>query len=64
MDGEKKTPREIMEESLRGLQACSELYEQAQVELANQLFIRYKALRESGFTEDQAFQIVLTRGLN
>jgi len=59
----KKSLRDIMEESMRELNSCSELFEQSQREMSNQMFSRYTQLREAGFNEEQAFQIVLHRGL-
>ena len=52
-----------MEECLKHIQITKEVTEMSMKEMAMMMFNYYKALHESGFTEEQAFEIIKFRGL-
>ena len=56
--------RKNLEASINMARANGEQFEMLQKEFSNFMFLRYKSLQEAGFTEEQAFKIVLERGLN
>lgn len=56
--------RKKMEENLREYRANNEHHEMTTKALAEMYMTRYKALQEAGFTECQAFKIILRRGLS
>jgi len=60
------TPEETrrqLEESMMNMRANEEHFEMAANNIARLFYQRYMALQEAGFTEQQAFEIVKTRGL-
>lgn len=56
--------RSKMEANLMNIQSNQELLETAMQPMSCILFSRYEALQRAGFTPDQAFQIILARGLD
>jgi len=55
--------RTEIEEAVKALIGNREVVEMAFKPLAEMLFAHYKALTEAGFTKEQAFQIILQRGM-
>jgi len=59
-----RTARQEAEDTLRDVQATQELMEQALHIQAAVLHARYKSLQAAGFNPEQAFSIILSRGLD
>ncbi len=58
-----KNDRDAMEDALKSLKYNKEVFEDSMAELSSLLMYRYESLKDAGFTEGQAFQIILERGL-
>jgi len=61
-----QTPQEKrieMEKAMRDVEVNSEVNEMAMQQMGALLFKRYEILQVSGFTKEQAFEIVKHRGL-
>lgn len=56
--------RKDLENELKNFSANQEHYEMMMNNLSKMMFMRYKALIEVGFSEQQAFEIIKHRGLN
>jgi len=55
--------RNEFEEGLEAMEYNKDLYEKSVVEMSKMLVFRYEALMEAGFTDVQAFAIILQRGI-
>lgn len=55
--------RKEMEELLQVYRANTEHFEMGSRALAEMFWMRYEALQKVGFTKDQAFEIIVKRGL-
>jgi len=62
-DNDKRNPRQEMENLLLHIQGNEEIMESMQLPMARLMFFKYQALIKAGFTEQQAFTIILHRGL-
>ena len=56
--------RASMEAALTQARASEEIMESLLLIGSKQLYQRYTGLQEAGFTEEQAFTIILQRGIN
>jgi hypothetical protein len=56
--------RKEMEEMLQNYRANTEHFEMGTKAMAEMYWMRYKALQDAGFTEQQAFAIIMQRGLS
>jgi len=56
--------RKNMEEQIKNFQTNEEHYEMLMSNMSKILFIRYKTLIASGFSDEQAFEIVKSRGMS
>ena len=63
MTSDKVPTRSEAEEMLKAIQGQQELTEMAMKEMSKLYRVRYSSLVETGLTEEQAFKIVLTRGI-
>ena len=63
MSQEQDQSRAEIEHAVGSLRRNQELLEMGIKPIAQMYFTRYKALLEAGFTEEQAFQLVLHRGM-
>ena len=61
MDGQEL--RKGCEDALKSLIASKEVMESGQTEISHLLYQRYTSLIESGFTPEQAFELIKARGL-
>jgi len=56
--------RKEMEKELKEFLANKEIVEMGMKEISIMFFARYLELQKAGFTEDQAFKIILARGVS
>lgn len=56
--------RKEVEKGLQAYTANKEHFEMAMKNLAEQMFVLYRAYIEKGFTEQQAFELIKARGLS
>ena len=55
--------RSDIEETVKSLRRDKELYEMGINQMDDLLILRYKHLQEVGFTKDEAFKIILEKGI-
>jgi hypothetical protein len=55
--------RRNMEAAFKNMEVNEEHFEMGARKIAEMYYCRYKALKDAGFSEDQAFDIVKARGL-
>lgn len=55
--------RNEMETILNSMRKNKEIFEMQIKEISEMLYCRYQSLQEAGFTKEQAFKIILTRGM-
>ena len=64
MSGQKMPTRKELEQTLKEIRNIKEVFETTQTEMSFFLFTKYESLQKSGFTKEQAFEIILRRGLD